>query len=38
MNLKMHDGLQYLLHESDLELTGTLAVWLAFVSLIAAAL
>ena len=38
MNLKMHDSLQHLLHESDLELTGTLAVWVAFSCLIAAAI
>lgn len=38
MNLKMNEGLQHLLHDSDLELSGTLAVWLAFVGLIAAAL
>jgi len=38
MNLHPRQGFQHLLHESDLELAGTFAVWLAFVSLTLATL
>ena len=38
MNPDPRHGLQHLLHESDLELASTFAVWAAFVSLTLATL